>query len=127
MKLIYNQLMKLNNTLKGIENNPMPFKLSLIVAKNLALIAPEIQFFTSKELEFAQNYLEFNENGMPIETSPGIYKIKNGMLKECQEARAELDNFEVDVNLRMIPISLVENMNFTPAQLAAMEFLIEEE
>lgn len=127
MKLVYNQLVKLNGVLKEIENNSMPFKLSLIVAKNLATIAPEVQFFVAKEMEFAQNYLEFNENGLPVETSPGVYKIKSGMLKECQEARAELDNFEVDVNLRMIPISLIENMNFTPAQLAAMEFLIEEE
>ena len=60
MKLVYNQLIKLNGVLKEIENNSMPFKLSLIVAKNLAAITPEVQFFVSKEMEFAQNYLEFN-------------------------------------------------------------------
>jgi hypothetical protein len=43
------------------------------------------------------------------------------------EARAELDKFEVDVSLRSLPINLLENMEFTPSQLAALEILIEEE
>jgi hypothetical protein len=38
-----------------------------------------------------------------------------------------LNNFEVDIELRKIPINLIEDMEFTLGQLTALEMLIEEE
>ena len=54
------------------------------------------------------------------------YFLKEGKYEECLKAREALDNFEVDIEIRKIPISMLENIEFTPAQLAAIDFMIEE-
>ena len=56
-----------------------------------------------------------------------IKNIKEGKYEECLKAREALDNFEVDIEIRKIPVSMLENIEFTPAQLAAIDFMIEEE
>ena len=56
-----------------------------------------------------------------------VLPTKEGKYEECLKAREALDNFEVDIEIRKIPISMLENIEFTPAQLAAIDFMIEEE
>ena len=72
-------------------------------------------------------YLDTDENGHFIQQDNNSFKIKDGLVEECIEARNELNNFEIEVNLRTIPAHLLEDMEFTPKQLAALEMLIEEE
>ena len=43
------------------------------------------------------------------------------------KAREALDNFIINVEIRKIPISMLEPFEFTPAQLLAIDFMIEEE
>ena len=56
-----------------------------------------------------------------------MFRIQEGKQEECIKAREALDNFEADFDIRMIPISMLENLEFTPAQLMAIEFMIDEE
>ena len=64
---------------------------------------------------------------MFVQTSENVFKIKEGMEEECKAAREDLDSFEVDLDLRKIPVSLIENMEFTPKQLEGLELIIDEE
>lgn len=128
MKLNYNQVEGLYQTLTTLKNSKMSFKLGLIIAKNLALIEPERQFYFEKEREFVTTYLVFDEEtGGLKEQAPGVYQIKEGMQDECHEARKALDSFEIELDLRKIPLSLIEDMEFTPEQIGALECLIDEE
>ena len=128
MKINNVQLEALLNTLTQIKDYKMPFKLGIIFAKNLALLNKEHEFYIEREREFAMKFLVYDvEKGKFVEAAPNIIKIKPGMEEECRIARQDLDNFENDLDLRMIPASLLENMEFTPAQLAALECLIEED
>ena len=90
----------------------MPFKLSLILAKNSNMLKAEQEFFIEREREFATKYLQTDETGQFVMEGENIFKIKPGMEKECQEARNELNQFTTDIQLREIPLSLVENMEF---------------
>ena len=110
-----------------LRDTKMPFKLSLILAKNIAALTSEQDFYIEREKEFATKYLDTDENGQFIQQGPNAFKIKDGMERECMEARTELNNFESEVNLRMIPVNLIEDMEFTPKQLEALEMIIEEE
>ena len=49
------------------------------------------------------------------------------MEEECRKAREELDGFTTDVELRMIPVALVEDLELTPKQVEAFEMILEEE
>lgn len=127
MLLNFNQITQMFDVCNELRDTKMPFKLSLILAKNIAALTSEQDFYIEREREFAMKYLETDENGQFVQQGPNAFKIKEGMENECMEARAELNNFESEVNLRMIPISLIENMEFTPKQLEALEMIIEEE
>lgn len=127
MTLNFVQLQSLLDALNSLKDEKMPFKLSLIIAKNSAILNKEYEFYVEQERSFAQKYLEFDENGQPILAGENMYKIKDGMQQECAQAREALNDFTSDCDLRMIPISLIEEMEFTPAQLEGLEPIIEEE
>ena len=127
MKLNFIEVTDMLSVYEELKEIKMPFKLSLILAKNISMLKEEQNFYIEREREFATKYLDTDENGYFIQQDNNSFKIKDGLVEECMEARNELNNFEVEVNLRTIPVHLLENMEFTPKQLAALEMLIEEE
>lgn len=128
MELNFTQISNLSDAFTDLKTQKMPFKLSLLIAKNTGLLENEMDFYIEREREFAQKYLLTNEEtGEFVQERPGIYRIKEGMEEECREAREELNKFTTEVELRKIPASLLENLEFTPKQLEAMEIIIDEE
>ena len=95
--------------------------------KNLGLLEQELNLYIQQEREFANKYLQKDENGMFIQEQEGIFKIIEGLEEECRMAREDLDKFTAHIELRTIPIALVENMELTPKEVGALEVIIEEE
>lgn len=121
------ELLEMLHACEELQEVKMPFKLSLILAKNIAILKQEELFYMERERDFANKYIETDETGAFVQQNENVFKIKRGLEQECAEARMALNQFETDVNLRMIPINLIENMEFTPAQIVALEKIIEEE
>lgn len=119
----------LTNLLEGLtelSEMQLPFKLSLNIAKNIALLKAEQDFYVNQEREFAFKYLEI-QNGQFVQEENGGFKIKDGLEDECRQAREELNNFEANVDLRLIPVSLCENLNISPRILVNLETILDEE
>lgn len=127
MVLNFNQISELSQAITEMQDQKLPFKLSLILAKNSAALKKETDFYIEQERKFATDYLEQDENGQFVQTAENVFKIKEGMEDECRKAREELDAFTTDVELRTIPVSLLENLELTPKQVEALELIIEEE
>lgn len=127
MELNFAQISGLTEALGSLKDKTLPFKLSLIIAKDLSLLAKETEFYIEQERKFAIDYLQQNEDGTFTQESEGVFRIKEGKEEECRAAREELDKFTTDIDLRTIPLSLVENLELTPKQVGALEIIIEEE
>lgn len=128
MKILSRQAHESYLILQELVNTKLPFKVSLIISRNLKILQKESEFYIEQEQAFVRDYLEFDsETGELIQTEPGVFKIQDGKVEECYKARQDLDNFEVEVELKKIPLSALENVDFTPAQLMAIEFMIEED
>lgn len=127
MELNFQQINGLSEALTELKDKTLPFKLSLIIAKNTALLAKEIEFYIEQERKFATDYLQQNDDGTFVQEAEGVFKIKEGKEEECRAAREELDKFTTEVELRKIPMALVENLELTPKQVGALEIIIEEE
>lgn len=122
------QTMDLLNTLRELQEMKLPFKISLVFAKNIKLLEKENEFFTEQEREFAMKYLEIDpETQQFVESAPGVFKIKEDMIDECQEARKALNEFTVDVDLKKLKVEDFEKFEFTPKQVAGLELIIDEE
>ena len=126
MKINFITLTNLLEGLTKLSEMQLPFKLSLIVAKNLALLEKEHEFYINQEREFALKYLEI-QDGQFVQESTGVFKIKAGLEDECHIAREELNNFEVNVDLRLIPVSLCEHLDISPKVLMNLESILDEE
>lgn len=128
MTLNYIQISSLIEGLESLQDSTMPFKLGLIIAKNLAMLKKEEEFYIEQERKFAFEYLKFDtEKQEFVQNAPGIFAIKEDKEEECRKAREDLNEFTAELDLRKIPLALIENMEFTPKQLLALELLIEEE
>lgn len=128
MNLNFIQITNMLKVFEELQEVKMPFKLSLILAKNMQMLQHEYDFYIEREREFAMKYLEVDPETQEFKQfSDGLFQVKEGLQEECREAVKELNDFTVDINLRTIPMNLVENMDFTPAQIAGIEMLIEEE
>lgn len=127
MTLNFVQLQEMLEGMKELANDKLPFKLSLLLAKNISLLDKEMEFYIKQEQEFALKYLEVDEQGMFIQEREGVFKIKKGAEEECRAARADLNQFTVNVDLKMIPMSLMDNLEVTPKQLIAIESILIEE
>lgn len=127
MTLNFTELSALNDTMTELQDSKLPFKLSLILAKNTSALAKEIEFYIEQERKFAQEFLALDENGQFIQEREGVFRIKEGLEEECRKAREDLNAFTCEVELRKLPMSALENLEFTPKQLAALEKIIDEE
>lgn len=128
MKILSRQAHESYLILQELANTKLPFKVSLIISRNLKVLQKESEFYIEQEQNFVRDYLEFDsETGELIQSEPGAFKIQDGKVEECYKARQDLDAFEVEVDLKRIPLSALENVDFTPAQLMAIEFMIEED
>ena len=91
------------------------------------MLQKEYDFYIEQERAFALEYLEFNEDGTPVQEGENAYRIKEGKQEACFEARQALNEFTCDVELRMIPVDFLENMEITPEQIEGLELIIKEE
>ena len=128
MTLNYTQISSILAALKELQEMKMSFKLGLIIAKNIEMLEKEEAFYISQEQNFALKYLvRDEETGEFVQKQPGMFEIIPELLEECQEARKALDEFTAEVELKMIPVSLIENFDFTPAQVKGLSLIIDEE
>ena len=128
MVLNFAQISALLSGLNSLQEQKLPFKMSLTLAKNIAALKKEEEFFIEQERNFAQKYLEFNEEtGELIQDSPNVFRIKSGLEQECRDARADLDAFTADVPLRMLDIATLEKLELTPKQVGDLALLINDE
>lgn len=128
MTLNYVQISSVLEALKELQEMKMSFKLSMIIAKNIDMLEKEEEFYIRQEQEFAMKYLARDEEtGEFIQKQPGMFEIIPELLEECQDARKALDEFTAEVELKMIPMSLIEDFDFTPAQAKGLSLIINEE
>lgn len=128
MELTCMQLVDAYNTVKELSEQKLPFKLSLLVSRNLAALQKEYDFYMEQERKFVLEYLIIDQDSGEIkQIQPGVFAIQDGKYEECMKAREALDNFTINIEIRKIPISMLEPFEFTPAQLLSIDFMIEEE
>lgn len=127
MTLNFAQIMELLNAIDELRDMKLPFKVSMILAKNAKVLEAEKDFYIEREREFIQKYIEIDENGQFVQQSENVFRVKEGMEEECRDARQDLDTFTSELNLRKIPVSAIENMEFSPSQINALEPIIDEE
>lgn len=95
----------------------LPFKLAYRVQKIARKVLAEIEDFDNTRIEVVKKYINEGESFVPPEKQEEFRKELNEVLEE-----------EIDLNIELIPFSLVENLDVDvePVDLMRLAFLFEE-
>lgn len=120
-----NDLLNSVETLQKIAQKDFKAKLAWSIARLLKSAETEIQSFNETRMNLIKKYGEKDENGELITDEKGNCKIMTENVDTFTEELNELINTEVEINANKIDFNLLENIDFTPSDMAALEPFIE--
>lgn len=122
MKFNNNQIYQIaNNTINNLDglNIYIPAKANFFLQKNLQTLAAAAQEIEKSRLEIAKHYGVLDEEGQQ-------YKIPEDKLEEATKELEDLFSIEQELDIKIFSIEALGNAEFTPAQMQAIMFMIED-
>ena len=122
MKFNNNEIYLLANTsIRELSNLDIyiPAKANFFLQKNLQALAAAAQEIDKSRIEIAKHYGVLDEEGQQ-------YKIPEDKLEEASKELSDLFNIEQELDIKTFSIEALGNAEFTPAQMNAMMFMIED-
>ena len=107
-------------------NEKLPIKTAYKITKNLISLQTDKDFYEKEFRAILQQYLEYDENGQPIPTPEGGWRVKEGKLDECQIAIQDLENIDSEVLPIKFTIEELETLNLTPNEVYSITDFIED-
>lgn len=119
----------LNNkeSLAMVAQKNLPVRISYSITKNIRKIEKELEFYFNEKSKLVEKYSEKDENGKTIVGENGIITIAEEHIEIWNKEHMDLLNIDVDIKVHMInEIDLLNtNIDITPADLLAIDFMIE--
>ena len=129
MKMTLNEVRVRYSNLSSISGKHLPVKLSYAIGKNMINLESELKISEKKRTELAETYAKKDENGNPV-IEKNEYKMED--MDSFKAEFEELLKEEIDVDIRTVPMSIIENYDdskydaLAPADFVAMHFMLEE-
>ena len=110
-----------NNVLSNLDNLNIyiPAKANFFIQKNISILAAAAQEIEKSRLEIAKHYGVLDEEGQQ-------YKIPEDKIEEASKELNDLFSIEQELDIKTFSIEALGNAEFTPAQMQAMMFMIED-
>ena len=110
-----------NNILSNLDNLNIyiPAKANFFIQKNISTLAAAAQEIEKSRLEIAKHYGVLDEEKQQ-------YKIPEDKLEEASKELEDLFSIEQELDIKTFSIEALGNAEFTPAQMQAMMFMIED-
>ena len=118
-------LLNSTDTLQKLSQKDFKAKLAWSIARLLKAAEGEIQSFNDTRMNLIKKYGEKDENGELITDEKGNCKIVNESMNEFSTELNDLINSEVEINANKIDIGLLEDLEFTPSDMAVLEPFVE--
>lgn len=121
MKLINNQIYTMANQLTQISHLDIyiPAKANFVIQKNILTISTAAQEIDVVRLGILRQYGKLNEDDLGYIIPPENMEIVNQEFNDLFSIEQELD-------IKTFPIEALGNAEFTPAQMQAIMFMIED-
>ena len=121
IKVKISDLLNSTEILQKLAQKEFKAKLSWTIARLLKGAEAEMQNFNETRMNLIKKYGEKDENGELITDDKGNCKIENSNLNAFSEELNELVSAEVEINANKIDIGLLEELEFTPSDMASLE------
>ena len=117
----------LNNTelLQKLAGTKLKAKLAWSISRLLKAAEAEIQSFNDTRMNLIKKYGEKDSNGDLITDDKGNCKIENDSTNEFSKELNELIDTTIEINANKIKMELLEDLDFTPSDMAVLEPFVE--
>lgn len=122
MKFQNNQIYQIASDLTNNLNNLniyIPAKANFFIQKNISAFTVAAQDIEKARLEIAKHYGILDEENQQ-------YTIPEDKIKEAQQELEDLFSIEQELDIKTFKIEDLGNTEFTPAQMQAIMFMIED-
>ena len=97
----------------------IPAKANFFIQKNISTLAAAAQEIDKSRIEIAKHYGVLDEENQQ-------YKIPEDKIEEASKELEDLFSIEQELDIKTFSIEALGNAEFTPAQMQAMMFMIED-
>ena len=125
IKIKISDLLNSTEALQKLAGTELKAKLAWQVGRILKAAEIEIQSFNETRMNLIKKYGEKDENGELITDEQGNCKIVEGDINEFSNELNDLINSEVEISGNKIKIDDLDKVDFTPAEMAQLEILID--
>lgn len=122
MKFNNNKIYQIANVLAKTFDNLdiyIPSKANFFIQKNISTLVAAAQEIEKSRLEIAKHYGILDEEKQQ-------YKIPEDKIEEASKELEDLFSIEQELDIKTFSIEALGNAEFTPAQMQAMMFMIED-
>lgn len=122
MKFNNNEIYQIANILTKTFDNLniyIPAKANFFIQKNISTLAAAAQEIEKSRIEIAKHYGILDEENQQ-------YKIPEDKIEEASKELEDLFSIEQELDIKTFSIEALGNAEFTPAQMQAMMFMIED-
>lgn len=123
MKLTNNEIYTMANMIQPIAHSTtihLPIKANFFLQKNAKMFAAAAKEIEEARVEIGKRYGEYDVN-------TSMYNIPNEKMADASKALEELFNIEQDLDVKKIKVEDLGDVNFTPAQMQVLMFMIDDE
>lgn len=128
MKITNRKLVEGIGLIRQVAQKQLPVKVSYTLSRNIDHIESNLKPYEKERQKLLDKYVEKDEHGKPAMGPDGIsVKFKDdaaeaGWKKDIDE----LLGIEADVDIRKIKLNDLSSVNFSAAEIGAIEYMIEE-
>lgn len=125
IKLSMGQITSIFQTLSVLMNQNFSGATAFKVARLAREIGKEMETFDAERMKLVEKYGEKGDDGRVKTDENGNVKIMESAIQDCNAEFNELLNQEIQINVEMLPASVLDEMqNVTPAQMLALEPIV---
>ena len=125
IKVKISDLLNSTEALQKLAGTELKAKLAWQVGRILKAAEAEIQSFNETRMDLIRKYGEKDEKGELVTDETGNCKIMEGGILDFSNQLTELGESELEIDGNKIKIDDLDNVNFTPAEMAQLEVLID--
>jgi hypothetical protein len=124
MKLSNQKLIENVQKLSGVAQKQLPVKISYAISKNISKIETELKVYDKERQKLIEKYGEKDENDKVVADEKGQIKFedKDGWDKDIK-ALLEIEN---EIDIHKFSIDELNGFNISPAELQAIDYMIDE-
>jgi hypothetical protein len=119
------QLINGSDAFKALSQRPLKARTAYAVGKILKLVDTEMQSFNDARMELIRKYGEKDDNNELKADEQGNVHIPSEVLDNFNNELRDLLDTSVELNVNKIRIDDIEDINFTPSEMAQIGDFIE--